>query len=74
MKRLTISQVAACVDPAIRWTKESVVVDYPALTEALNAVLAAYESAVPETPASTGWCDVCQRDVGFSHTHDRMVE
>ena len=74
MNRLTVSQVAACVDPAIRWTKESVVIDYSALTEALNAIVAADESAVPERPASTVWCDVCQRDVGSSHTHDRMVE
>jgi hypothetical protein len=73
MNRLTITQIAACVEPCIRWTKDSVVIDYPALAEALNAMLASDEATAPAEEAGTAWCDVCQRNVESNHKHDRMA-
>ena len=71
MKSLTISQVTACVNSAIRGMKQAVTIDYTALTEALNAVLSTDLKSLPESPLQ--WCDVCQRNVEASHAHDKMV-
>ena len=73
MNRLTINQVTACVNSATRRTKESVVIDYDTLTEALNAALDSDLTGVPEAH-QTQWCDVCQRSVETNHAHDQMVQ
>lgn len=61
MDRLTISQVTACVESATRRKEEAVTIDYPALTAALNAILATDLDSMPEPQLQ--WCDVCQRNV-----------
>jgi hypothetical protein len=73
MDRLTIAQVAVCVD-ACRNSTEPGTIDYPALTEALNAILAADKSAGLQTEPELLWCDVCQRNVAPNHKHDRMTD
>ena len=73
MNHLTIKQVTACVNSATRRTKESVVIDYDTLTEALNAALDSDLTGVPEAH-QTQWCDVCQRSVETNHAHDQMVQ
>ena len=73
MNRLTINQVTACVNSATRRTKESVVIDYDTLTEALNAALDSDLTGLPEAH-QTQWCDVCQRSVETNHAHDQMLQ
>jgi leucyl aminopeptidase len=73
MNHLTIKQVTACVNLATRRTKESVVIDYDILTEALNAALASDLTGLPEAHLAQ-WCDVCQRSVETNHAHDQMVQ
>jgi leucyl aminopeptidase len=73
MNHLTIKQVTACVNSATRRTKESVVIDYDTLTEALNAALASDLTGLPEAHLAQ-WCDVCQRSVETNHAHDQMVQ
>jgi hypothetical protein len=73
MNHLTIKQVSACVNSATRRTKKSVVIDYHALTEALNAALDSDLTALPEAHQAQ-WCDVCQRSVETNHAHDQMVQ
>ena len=53
MNHLTIKQVTACVNSATRVTKESVVIDYHTLTEALNAALASDLTGLPEASGVT---------------------
>ena len=73
MNHLTIKQVTACVNSATRRTKESVVIDYDTLTEALNAALDSDLTGLPEAHLAQ-WCDVCQRSVESNHAHDQMVQ
>ena len=73
MNHLTIKQVTACVNSATRRTKESVVIDYDTLTEALNAALDSHLTGLPEAHQAQ-WCDVCQRSVETNHAHDQMVQ
>jgi leucyl aminopeptidase len=73
MNHLTIKQVTACVNSATRRTKESIVIDYDTLTEALNAALASDLAGLPEAHQAQ-WCDVCQRSVETNHAHDQMVQ
>jgi leucyl aminopeptidase len=73
MNHLTIKQVTACVNSATRRTKESVVIDYDTLTEALNAALDSDLTGLPEARQAQ-WCDVCQRSVETNHAHDQMVQ
>jgi len=73
MNHLTIKQVTACVNSATRRTKESVVIDYDTLTEALNAALTSDLTGLPEAHQAQ-WCDVCQRSVETNHAHDQMVQ
>jgi leucyl aminopeptidase len=73
MNHLTIKQVTACVNSATRRTKESVVIDYHTLTEALNAALDSDLTGLPEAHLAQ-WCDVCQRSVETNHAHDQMVQ
>jgi leucyl aminopeptidase len=73
MNHLTIKQVTACVNSATRRTKESVVIDYDTLTEALNAALASDLTGLLEAHQAQ-WCDVCQRSVETNHAHDQMVQ
>jgi leucyl aminopeptidase len=73
MNQLTIKQVTACVNSATRRTKESVVIDYDTLTEALNAALDSDLTGLPEAH-QTQWCDVCQRSVETNHAHDQMLQ
>ncbi len=73
MNHLTIKQVTACVNSATRRTKESVVIDYDTLTEALNAALDSDLTGLPEAHLAQ-WCDVCQRSVEANHAHDQMVQ
>jgi leucyl aminopeptidase len=73
MNHLTIKQVTACVNSATRRTKESVVIDYDTLTEALNAALDSDLTGLPEAHQAQ-WCDVCQRSVETNHAHDQMVQ
>lgn len=54
--------------------KDSVVIHYLALTEALNAVIAPDETAEPETEAGTARCDVCQRTRDLTTRTWRLVE
>ena len=71
----TINQVIACVNSATRRTKESVVIAYDTLTEAmrLNAALDSDLTGLPEARQAQ-WCDVCQRTVETNHAHDKMVQ
>ncbi len=73
MNHLTIKQVTAFVNSATRRTKESVVIDYDILTEALNVALDSDLTGLPEAH-QTQWCDVCQRSVETNHAHDQMVQ
>ena len=73
MNHLTIKQVTACVNSATCRTKESVVIDYDTLTEALNAALDSDLTGLPEAHLAQ-WCDVCQRSVESNHAHDQMVQ
>lgn len=69
MDPLTVAQVATCVD-ACRTSKESATIDYSALTEALNTILADKSA---QTEIELVWCDVCQHNVAANHKHDRMT-
>jgi leucyl aminopeptidase len=73
MNHLTTKQVTACVNSTTRRTKESVVIDYDTLTEALNAALDSDLTGLPEAH-QVQWCDVCQRSVETNHAHDQMVQ
>jgi leucyl aminopeptidase len=73
MNHLTTKQVTACVNSATRPKKESVVIDYDTLTEALNAALDSDLTGLPEAH-QTQWCDVCQRSVETNHAHDQMLQ
>jgi leucyl aminopeptidase len=73
MNHLTTKQVTACVNSATSRTKESVVIDYDTLTEALNAALDSDLTGLPEAH-QTQWCDVCQRSVETNHAHDQMLQ